>query len=93
MLERALGADLQPGLETLMSLHDRNLWKLAFEGVTGQSPFFDYFADVTMYGAAPMDLRSGPVFPTEASGLGAWLRDPLAAAQAGAPDSPLADCR
>jgi hypothetical protein len=76
----------------MMSLHDRNLWKLAFGGVTGQSPFFDYFADVTMYGMAPDDHSGGLVFPSDASGLSAWLRNPVAAARVGAPGSPLAEC-
>jgi O-antigen ligase/tetratricopeptide (TPR) repeat protein len=93
MLGRIVGDDDEHRLATMISLHDRNLWKMAFEGVSGQSPFIDYFADVTVYGFAPMDPHDDLQFPTEASGLSAWLRDPVAAAHAGAPDSPLAGCR
>lgn len=93
MLERVAGDAADPRLSTLIALHDRNLWRLAYEGVSGGSPMVDYFADVTVYSMAPIDAGGALLFPTEASGLSAWLRDPIDAADTGAPNSPLSMCR
>jgi tetratricopeptide (TPR) repeat protein len=67
---------------------------MASNDVTGASPFTALAHDSKFYGrrsiAPPPD---GPIFPSPESGLSAWLRDPIAAADRGAPDSRLASCR
>jgi O-antigen ligase len=67
---------------------------MASNEVTGASPFTALAHDAKFYGRrsiSPPD--GGPVFPSPESGLSAWLRDPIGAADRGAPDSGLATCR
>jgi tetratricopeptide (TPR) repeat protein len=67
---------------------------LATHDVAGASPFTALAHDAQFYGRrAIKPPDSLPVFPSAESGLSAWLRDPVAAADRGAPDSGLAACR
>jgi hypothetical protein len=90
--DRAFGTEVDPATLVLMSLWNTSLARQAEGSVEGDSPFRDYQADVQVYGRIPL-TPPGPTFPTGASGLSAWLQDPIAAADVGAPGSPLAECR
>jgi O-antigen ligase len=71
--------------------------ELALPARTDPGPgtmFADFNEDVGLYKTlplAPPELE--PLLPTRAEGLAAWLQDPRQAAQRGAPESGLANCR
>jgi len=67
---------------------------LATQRVSGASPFADPATDFALYRRLPMPAVDLDVFlPTADSGMSAWLRDPAAAADRGAPKSGLATCQ
>jgi hypothetical protein len=88
---RGLSADAPM---SLASLRWPLLRLMASMEVPGRSPLVDGDEDLRLYGrfsvAAP---EVGPVFPTAISGMSAWLTDPGAAAERGAPGSGLAGCQ
>ena len=93
MLARTTGAGDLEELRGLISLRDRELERQAFGGIGGSSAISNSAQDIRIYGRLPIPAPVGPVLPTAASGLSAWLRDPVAAADLGAPGSGLAECR
>jgi O-antigen ligase len=67
---------------------------LATNEPAGASPFSALAHDAQFYGRRSIAPPEGmPIFPSPESGLSAWLRDPIGAADRGAPDSGLATCR
>jgi O-antigen ligase len=57
------------------------------------APFSDYEGDIGLYRRIPLaPMEWGPMLPTYAEGLAAWLQDPSDAARRGAPESGLATC-
>jgi O-antigen ligase len=67
---------------------------VASNEVAGTSPFAALGYDVQFYGRRAIPLPGDALlFPSAESGLSAWLRDPVAAADRGAPESGLAACR
>ena len=93
MVERAFDGGDDERLLTLLASHDPGIVRMASGGVAGESAAGDHNADVAVYGLIPIRPPVGPILPTPNSGLSAWLRDPLAAADVGAPGSGLAACR
>ncbi len=93
MLARMTGYGRLTELRTLIRLRDRELERQAFEGIGGSPAISNTAQDIRVYGRLPVPTPVGPVLPTAASGLSAWLRDPEAAADLGAPGSGLAECR
>jgi hypothetical protein len=93
LLARASGEDARDGIELVM-LRSPVLGYLAAVDVPGQSPLVDPEEDQRLYSRMALPAPPiGPIFPTSDSGLSAWLRDPVAAADRGAPESGLARCR
>jgi O-antigen ligase len=93
LVARAAGEPVDDYL-TLASLRWPILVFLSTADVEGASPFLGLAFDVQVYGRRPIAAPARlPVFPTSESGFSAWLRDPVAAADRGAPDSGLAACR
>ena len=67
---------------------------LATVDIEDSSPFSSLGDDVQIYGRRSVPAPPGIAgLPTSESGLSAWLRDPIAAADVGAPGSGLATCR
>jgi hypothetical protein len=93
MTRRAFDETEVDRLLTLLAAHDPGIVRQATDGVAGASAVGDHNADVATYAQIPIRPPIGPVLPTPSSGLSAWLRDPVAAADAGAPGSGLAMCR
>jgi tetratricopeptide (TPR) repeat protein len=89
---RAFGAEVDGVTQRMIRLRNTSLARQAFGGVIGASPLTDYTADVNVYRRIPI-APPDPIFPTGPSGLSVWLRDPVEAADLGAPGSPLAECR
>jgi tetratricopeptide (TPR) repeat protein len=92
LYERALGDEKAGTTATLLELRDRGLGQMARLVAFGSSPAWDYSHDLRYYARFPIPPPSGITFPTQASGMSAWLRDPAAAADTGAPGSELAAC-
>jgi len=70
-----------------------DLRNLAVDDPGPASPFSDYAEDVGLYKRIPFPpAELGPMLPTSAQGLAAWLQDPREAARRGAPRSALAKC-
>jgi len=93
MLEAAYygGATLE--VKTLVRLRDPGLaWTISHPS-GGASPTWSVFYDNRYYDRTAITPPGGPFLPTPGDGLGAWLRDPVSAADRGAPDSGLAKCR
>jgi hypothetical protein len=71
--------------------------ELALPARTDPGPgtiFADFNEDVGLYKTLPLAPPGlEPLLPTRAEGLAAWLQDPRQAAQRGAPESGLANCR
>jgi tetratricopeptide (TPR) repeat protein len=80
--------------EVMLNFQRRSpgLARLLGEPEGGPGPVPDAFQDVTFYDRIPLSPISVMPLPSSASGLKAWLRDPVTAASAGAPDSPIAGC-
>jgi hypothetical protein len=93
MVQRAFGGSDSPDVLVLLAAHDQGLHRMATGGVAGTSAAGDHNRDVKTYSRIPIRPPIGPVLPTPASGLSAWLRDPIAAADVGAPGTALATCR
>jgi hypothetical protein len=93
MLARAQGQPVEGRVATLISLRGRPLALQASGGVAGESPAVDYTKDIHVYNRIPIQPALGPILPTEASGLSAWLNEPVLAADVGGPGSGLATCR
>jgi hypothetical protein len=93
MVQRAFGGSDSPDVLVLLAAHDQGLHRMATGGVAGTSAAGDHNRDVKTYSRIPIRPPIGPVLPTPASGLSAWLRDPVAAADVGAPGTALATCR
>jgi O-antigen ligase len=79
-------------LEILIRLRDPGLAGIIARQATGASPVWSFFYDNRYYDRVAITPPGGPVLPTPASGLSAWLRDPTGAADRGAPGSGLAKC-
>ena len=94
MTARAFGVGGQLSvLRELIHLSDRQLERMAFDGIAGSSIIADSNRTRGAYGTLPLVTDLDPILPTPASGLSAWLRDPASAADLGAPGSGLAQCR
>jgi O-antigen ligase/tetratricopeptide (TPR) repeat protein len=85
------GAEEEVLLE-LIAGHDPGIRRQATVAIGGTPAASDHNRDLHTYSRIPIRAPIGPVLPTPASGLSAWMRDPVAAADAGAPGSALADC-
>jgi O-antigen ligase/tetratricopeptide (TPR) repeat protein len=93
LVARAAGEPAEE-VVTLASLRLPALGFVAATDVSGASPFEALGEDVHVYGRWSLGPPPiGPILPTSEAGLSAWLRDPVAAARRGAPDSGLATCR
>jgi hypothetical protein len=94
ILEARARGELADGWVTLAGLRSPIIAFLATNEVEEGSPLLAIGFDVQFYGRRALPLPSNlPAFPTPESGLSAWLRDPVAAADRGAPESGLAACR
>jgi hypothetical protein len=93
LFEKAYGDVSPTKVETLIRLRDPGLADLIAHQAVGASPVWSFFYDNRYYDRRAITPPPGPVLPTLASGLSAWLRDPVAAADRGAPESGLAKCR
>lgn len=94
LVARAIGSSSVNDTITLASLRWPLLGMLATRVTPGASPFADPATDFALYRRIPMpppDL--GLILPTADSGMSAWLREPAAAADRGAPNSGLASCQ
>jgi hypothetical protein len=90
---RAYGGKDVGEILALMRLRDPGQAQLASLHASGTSPVSNAFYDDRYYDRIAIPPPPGPTFPTPASGLSAWLTDPIAAADRGAPMSALAACR
>jgi hypothetical protein len=85
-----------PGLDddVLFAFQVRSpgLARLVSNPARGPSPVPDAFQDILFYNRIPLSPMSVTPLPSSPGGLRAWLRDPVAAAGAGAPDSPISEC-
>ncbi len=77
-------------MQFTFDLRAPGLRRLATNPARGPSPVPDAFQDINFYDRIPLSPISAMALPSSPGGLGAWLRDPVAAAGAGAPDSALA---
>ena len=78
----------------LMQLRWPLLGHMATNELSAASPFTDPDEDARIYRRLGMPaVDFGPLLPTADGGLSAWLRDPVGAADTGAPGSGLASCR
>jgi exopolysaccharide production protein ExoQ len=93
LFERAFGTGETGDVETLIKLRAPPLDALISYPSVGTSPVWNFGHDARFYDRRPIPPPIRPAFPTIASGLSAWLRDPLSAADRGAPQSGLAICR
>lgn len=93
LFEKAYGGESQSQLETLIRLRDPGLASLIATQAIGVSPVWSFFYDNRHYDRQAISPPAGPLLPTTASGISAWLRDPVAAADRGAPNSGLAKCQ
>jgi O-antigen ligase len=91
--DRFLDRAEEAQLLTLLAAHNPGIVRMATDGVGGAAAASDHNADVAVYARVPVRPPVGPILPTPSSGLSAWLRDPIAAADVGAPASRLATCR
>ena len=92
MIARAFRIGDLSVLGELIRLRDRQLERMAFDGIAGASVAADSNRTLWEYGTLPVETDLSPVLPTSASALSAWLRDPVSAADLGAPGSGLAEC-
>ncbi|MGH2454707.1 MAG: O-antigen ligase family protein [Candidatus Limnocylindria bacterium] len=93
MTARAFGVGDLSALRELIRLSDLQLERQAFGGIAGSSVVADSNRTRSEYGRLAVVTDLDPILPTIASGLSAWLRDPVTAADLGAPGSGLAQCR
>jgi hypothetical protein len=93
ILVRRLASDPSADVDALRILRP-TLGLAASTAVRGSSPLVEPEEDDRLYSRTAISAPTvGPTFPTFASGLSAWLRDPRAAARLGAPRSGLATCQ
>jgi O-antigen ligase/tetratricopeptide (TPR) repeat protein len=92
MYARAFGGETDDD-RALLRMRDPGLGAIADGVARGSAPSWDYSHDTRYYDRLPVIPPHGLSLPTQASGISAWLRDPIEAAKVGAPDSPLAQCR
>ena len=94
LVGRAIGSpDLVATASDLSDFRNAGFDRLISDEPAPSSPFWEPDEDRRLYErnpVVPADL--GVLLPTEAEGLGAWLRDPIAAAGISAPGSGLASC-
>jgi O-antigen ligase len=93
LFERAYGRGASRNVVALIRLRDPGLADSIAHQAVGVSPVWSFFYDNRYYDRIAINPPAGPVLPTPGSGLSAWLRDPVAAAERGAPGSGLATCR
>jgi tetratricopeptide (TPR) repeat protein len=98
LIAHLMEARIRDSDPTDLLLRARLRWPLLGHLATAEqspmSPFTDPDEDARIYRRLGMpSLEFGPLLPTSNAGLSAWLRDPVAAADVGAPGSGLAGCR
>jgi hypothetical protein len=85
--------DLVATASALADFRNAGFHRLIDEKPAPTSPFWEPDEDRRLYERNPVvPAELGIELPTEAEGLRAWLRDPIAAAMVSAPQSPLASC-
>jgi tetratricopeptide (TPR) repeat protein len=93
LFETAFGGTHRTEITTLIRLRNPGLAGGISEAVGGISPVWSSFYDNRYYDQLAILPATVFALPTAASGLSAWLRDPVSAADRGAPGSGLAECR
>jgi O-antigen ligase/tetratricopeptide (TPR) repeat protein len=95
LLEARISGDQDPSdLLVLILLRAPEYAYLATTELSARSPLADRGEDARLYRRLTMPPPDvGPLLPDADAGLSAWLRNPVAAADVGAPGSGLAACR
>jgi O-antigen ligase/tetratricopeptide (TPR) repeat protein len=93
LFKAAYGDGRLSEITTLIKLRDPGLGETIARAAGGTSPIWSAFYDNRYYDRLPIQAPTDFALPTATSGLSAWLRDPVNAADRGAPDSGLANCR
>lgn len=93
LFERAFGGDRMGEITTLLRLRDPGLAATITHAAGGISPVWSSFYDNRYYDRLAIPPPNDFALPTSASGLSAWLRDPVRAADRGAPGSGWSACR
>jgi hypothetical protein len=80
-------------ITTLIRLRNPGLAASVTQALSGISPARNSFYDNRYYDRLGIAPPNAFALPTSASGMSVWLRDPVSAADRGAPGSGLAECR
>jgi hypothetical protein len=90
---RLVGSDQLPALLEQLKLRDPASADLSARPRLGSALTVNAFYDDRYYNRLALPAALGRPFPTTASGLSAWLRDPVGTAQIAMPSSALAGCQ
>jgi tetratricopeptide (TPR) repeat protein len=93
MFETALRGSQVGEIKTLIRLRDPGVGESIVRAAGGASPIWSAFYDNRYYDRLAIQAPTAFALPTAGSGQSAWLRHPVGAADRGAPDSGLANCR